>query len=114
MKFYIRLKQLRQKKKLTQGELAAVLGMKPTAISNYEANRNEPSFEKLIALADYFDVSSDYLLGISDAYIPISGEVLDRDMIELFNLYQQLTPENTNSLRTYAKFLYSCQEGKKA
>lgn len=112
MKFHLRLKQLRQKKKLTQGELANILGLKPTTISNYESNRNEPSFDKLIALADYFDVSSDYLLGISDAYIPISGEVLDRDIINLFNLYQQLSPENAKSLKSYADFLYSKQEEK--
>ena len=45
MNFHLRLKQLRQKKGLTQGELAGILGLKPTAISNYESNRNEPSFE---------------------------------------------------------------------
>ena len=55
MTFHTRLKQLRQKHNLTQSELADILGLKPTAISNYEAGRNEPSFEKLIALSKYFD-----------------------------------------------------------
>ena len=57
MTFNVRLKQLRQKHKLTQSELADILGLKPTAISNYESKRNEPSFDKLIALSKYFDIS---------------------------------------------------------
>lgn len=105
MTFNVRLKQLRQNHKLTQGELANILGLKPTAISNYESKRNEPSFDKLIALSKYFDVSCDYLLGISDSYLPISGEVLDKDIVEFFNLYQQLSDANTKELRDYAKYL---------
>jgi transcriptional regulator with XRE-family HTH domain len=105
MNFHIRLKQLRQKNKLTQGELASILGLKPTAISNYESERNEPSFEKLIALSKYFDVSCDYLLGITDAYLPIGGEVLDRDIVEFFDLYQQLNEESAEELKNYTKYL---------
>lgn len=110
MNFNTRLKQLRLKNKLTQSELANILGLKPTAISNYESQRNEPSFEKLIALSKYFDVSCDYLLGITDAYLPVGGEVLDKDIVEFFDLYQQLTPENAEELRNYIKYLLYKQE----
>lgn len=110
MNFNNRLKQLRQKHKLTQSELADILGLKPTAISNYESKRNEPSFDKLIALSKYFDVSCDYLLGISDAYLPIGGEVLDKDIVSFFNLYQQLNDENSAELRSYADYLLYRQE----
>ncbi len=105
MNFNIRLKQLRQKHKLTQSELADILNLKPTAVSNYESQRNEPSFEKLIALSKYFDVSCDYLLGISDAYLPVGGEVLDKDIVDFFSLYQQLSPENVKDLKNYANYL---------
>ena len=105
MNFNIRLKQLRQKHKLTQSELADILNLKPTAVSNYESQRNEPSFEKLIALSKYFDVSCDYLLGISDAYLPVGGEVLDKDIVDFFSLYQQLSPENIKDLKNYANYL---------
>jgi transcriptional regulator with XRE-family HTH domain len=105
MNFNARLKQLRQKNKLTQGELADILGLKPTAISNYESERNEPSFDKLIALSKYFDVSCDYLLGVTDSYLPVGGEVLDKDIVELFDLYQQLSSENVADLKNYAKYL---------
>ncbi len=105
MTFNKRLKTLRQRHRLTQSELATILELKPTAISNYESSRNEPSFSKLIALAQYFDVSCDYLLGISDSYLPIGGEVLDRDIVEFFQLYQQLSAEHVVQLADYAKYL---------
>ena len=110
MNFNLRLKQLRQRHKLTQSELAAILSLKPTAISNYESKRNEPSFDKLIALSKYFDVSCDYLLGISDAYLPVGGEVLDKDIVDFFNLYQQLSQESASELRSYAEYLIYKQE----
>ena len=110
MAFNVRLKQLRQNHKLTQGELANILGLKPTAISNYESKRNEPSFDKLIALSKYFDVSCDYLLGVSDAYLPIGGEVLDKDIVEFFNLYQQLDDAGSKEVRDYAKYILFRQE----
>lgn len=105
MNFSIRLKQLRQKHKMTQSDLAKILGLKPTAISNYESERNEPSFDKLIVLSEYFDVTIDYLLGVSDSYLPVGGEVLDRDIVEFFDLYQQLSPENVAELRKFTEYL---------
>lgn len=105
MKFNARLKQLRLSHKLTQSELAEILGLKPTAISNYESKRNEPSFEKLIALSEYFDVSCDYLLGITDSYLPVGGEVLDKDIVDFFDMYQQLNQENINELKNYLQYL---------
>lgn len=110
MNFNVRLKQLRQKHRLTQGDLADILSLKPTAISNYESSRNEPSFEKLIALSRYFNVSCDYLLGITDAYFPVSGEVIDKDIVEFFNLYQQLDQESIQLIREYMDFLLYRQE----
>lgn len=105
MKFHIRLKQLRLDHKLTQSELADVLGLKPTAISNYESQRNEPSFEKLIMLSEYFEVSCDYLLGISDSYLPVGGEVLDKDIVEVFDMYQQLDREYVDELKKFTGYL---------
>ncbi|MDO5521932.1 MAG: helix-turn-helix transcriptional regulator [bacterium] len=113
MDFSVRLKQLRQKHRLTQSELADILELKPTAISNYESQRNEPSFQKLISLSQYFDVSCDYLLGVTDSYLPIGGEVLDKEIVDFFNLYQQLSPESTRELKEFANYLVYKQEHKK-
>lgn len=105
MGFGNRLKELRQQKGLTQADLANILNLGPTAISNYEANRNEPTFEKLLQLAEYFEVSCDYLLGKSDKYLPVEGEIIDCDIIEIFNLYQEMNLESIAEFKNFAKYL---------
>lgn len=58
-----RLKQLRQKKGLTQQKLAEILGIKRNTYSDWENGKTEPSFENLIKLADLLEVSLDWLFG---------------------------------------------------
>lgn len=59
----MRLKELRTAHNLSQKQLADVLGTTARAISFYENGLREPNIAALIALADYFGVSVDYLLG---------------------------------------------------
>ena len=61
-----KLRALRMEKKLTQNELAARLGIVGASVSSYEKNKQYPSVEVLIQLCQTFDVSADYLLGLSD------------------------------------------------
>lgn len=65
-----RLKTMREERHLTQKDLATLLGMTPKAISFYELGERQPSNELLLKLAQYFDVTTDYLLGKDDEYIP--------------------------------------------
>ena len=58
-----RLRELREKKNLTQTALAKDLKVSNTTISNWEAGYRQPDLETLIRIANYFDVSLDYLLG---------------------------------------------------
>ena len=62
----IRLKELRQKRRISQVKLAMDLNMNQNSISRYETGEREADYETLIALADYFGVSVDYLLGRTD------------------------------------------------
>ena len=66
MNFGERLKQLRVVKNLTQKQLAIETETSERGIQNYEMGIRKPAFDVLIALADYFDVSLDYLVGRSD------------------------------------------------
>lgn len=61
--FALTLRMLRLAHGLTQQELAEHLGISPVTISGYELGRREPSIEMLERIADYFDVTVDYLLG---------------------------------------------------
>lgn len=58
-----RLKELREKKHISQVKLAMDLNMNQNTISRYECGVHEADYETLIKLADYFGVSIDYLLG---------------------------------------------------
>lgn len=61
-----RLKILREEKDLKQGELAKILSVSPSTIGMYERNEREPNNLLTIKLAEYFNVTTDYLLGKSD------------------------------------------------
>ena len=64
--FSERLKNERISKGYTQKRVAEVLGVTYNAISQYESGIREPNIDFLIKICDFFDVSSDYLLGRTD------------------------------------------------
>ncbi|NLK53214.1 MAG: helix-turn-helix transcriptional regulator [Syntrophomonadaceae bacterium] len=65
-----RLKDLRAAKKKKQHEVADYLGITRPAYTAYESGNRQPDFETLQKLADYFNVSTDYLLGRTDVPNP--------------------------------------------
>lgn len=71
--FSKRLIQLRKEKGLLQGELAKVLNIEQAAVSHWENGRRTPDNDMLMTLANYFDVSTDYLLGRSENRNPSNG-----------------------------------------
>lgn len=60
------LKELRKRRGLSQLRLAMELGMNQNSISRYESGEREADYQTLIQLADYFNVSIDYLLERTD------------------------------------------------
>lgn len=66
MNFSGRLKELRQQADISQKDLAALVGISARAFRFYESGEREPNIATLITLADYFNVSLDYLIGRSD------------------------------------------------
>lgn len=61
-----RLYALRKQKKLSQDGLAAVLGVTHTQISDLEKGKTGTTLDKLFAICKYFNVSADYLLGLTE------------------------------------------------
>lgn len=64
--FRERLSQLRKEKGLTQLDLATILNTTQRRISYLEQGKVEPDLSTLVALAHYFEVSTDYLIGIKE------------------------------------------------
>lgn len=62
----MRIKYLRQKKKISQQKMAMDLNMNQNTVSRYETGEREPGIKELIMIADYFGVTVDFLIGHSD------------------------------------------------
>lgn len=65
-KFAERLKELRIEKELSQAAVAKGTGLSQNAIAQWENDKRVPNINALIAIAQFFDVSADYLLGLQD------------------------------------------------
>lgn len=84
--FAKKLKDLRLEKNLNQSQIADLLGVTYFTVGKWENSKAEPSFDTLKKLAEFFDVSTDYLLGREDdlgvkgytrSTEPLSGEEAD-------------------------------------
>ena len=60
------MREIRKERGISQLKLAIDLNMNQNTISRYETGERQAGYEELIAIADYFDVSIDYLLGRTD------------------------------------------------
>lgn len=67
--FGIRLAKLREKKRLSQSQLAERLGITKSMVSAYENSARKPSYAVLLRIAGMFNVSLDYLLGMENQVI---------------------------------------------
>lgn len=104
-----KLKELRNEKRCTQLDVAKFLNIARTTYSAYEQGANEPDFKTLIKLADYFHVSTDYLLEHEcEDKIDITALTnVQRNTIEII---QNLNSKNCERLLAYAEGLLAGQE----
>lgn len=65
-KFGKRLKELREERHLSQDALGKIFNVKGPTVSRWETNQIEPDYSTLIKLATFFNVTTDYLLGLED------------------------------------------------
>lgn len=65
LKLRLRLRDLREDNEMSQADMAKLLGCSQQTYSRYESHTTEIPLEQLIRLAEYYDTSVDYLLGIT-------------------------------------------------
>lgn len=91
-----KIKNLRIDKGITQPELAKILNVSNAVISFWENNQNEPKATYLKALAEYFQISVDYLLGLENDYgvkVAVSmGDACTVEERQLVTKYRELNP----------------------
>lgn len=109
-----RIKQLRENKNMLQDELAKVLNVTQKTISNYENGTRDIPTEYLIKLAEFFNVSTDYLLGTSD--VKNNTETFDKDKL-YFALSKEdedyISDELKDKILEFAKFAIEQEKKKK-
>lgn len=69
-----RIQELRKARNMSQVELAKALNVTKQSVSNWENSNIQPSIDMLVRIAEYFNVSTDYLLGLETRrYLEITG-----------------------------------------
>lgn len=100
--FSERVIKLRKETNITQSELAKRLGIPRTTYSNYENGNRQPDYETLQKIANYFGVSSDYLIGMSEK----SSSEVREDKHEYFeDKYGPVTDEEKEELAKHLQYL---------
>lgn len=103
-----RIRELRAEKGLLQRELATVIHVAPNTISQFESGKANPSYEVLISLATFFDVSTDYLLGRTDDFGNVvstaQAQTYSADVQELVDIYDSLDEMHRVQVLEYARY----------
>ena len=109
----LRLSNARKRKGLTQDELSALVHVSRQAYSLYEKGSRHPSLETVAAIAQILDVSSDYLLGLTDD--PYPAITLDPHGREMLQTYQSLDERGRNmidvTLKEQSRYLSDPDDG---
>jgi len=113
-----RLAELRKEMKMRQKDLAAHLNTSVSTVSNYENSVNAVDIETLNKLADFFDVTTDYLLGRTDYRCPpdILQKFRKEDIYirEINDTMLTLDPAARNSVAEFVRFIAQQQKQKKS
>lgn len=90
------LKKLRKSRNLSQKALGAKVGLSKAVISKYENGMSYPSFDVLIRIAQYFGVTTDYLLGVLESKtVDVSG-LTDSQVDSIHQLISEFHKANIN------------------
>lgn len=99
MEFSENLKYLRKSVQYTQKKLADYLGLSANTVCEWEKGRSEPSIATIKKMAELFDVSADYLLGLEDDFgartapaPAVMGDTNNAQERELLELFRTLSP----------------------
>ena len=97
-----RIKELRESKGLRQGDLAKILGIRQNTLSTWETGKYEPDSASIKQIADYFNVSVDYVIG-RVPWTRMPGDQIDMPkMMLLINTASEMTIEQFDNLLSVA------------
>ena len=107
-----RLKKIRKEKNVTQGQVAEYIGTTRANYTGYETGARKPPHDKIIKLSEFFGVSTDYLLGMTDIRTPIkelsadeklTSIIYNQEIHEAFQDYDTWSEEDKKELIAYLR-----------
>ena len=110
MGFSERLKLLRRNADVTQDQLAQYLQVSRSTIAGYETKNRQPDYDKLYMIAQFFHVSTDYLISGKESHpveVSSSGPAINERIIQyqLKTVFMSLSPKSKQDLLEYANLL---------
>lgn len=110
----LKLKSLRENNHFTQKDFATILGISQQTYCNYENNKHDIPLHHLRKLAELYQVTSDYLLGLTNHKVPLpqmnAKFYKNLSYGEFLELLMSLKTDVRKSLIDYANFLWSRQK----
>ena len=103
----MRLKKLREEQGLSQEGLGLRLNVSQSTVSAYEVGERTPDLETLIAIAQFFGVSLDYLVGLSDMKQQLRQSDLTTSELAHLYMYRQLSDTDKEKVSAYIEGLKS-------
>ena len=97
----LRLKQLREERHLSQAGLALNLNLSQSTVSAYEVGDLTPDLETLVAIAQFFGVSLDYLAGLTEQKRLMAQSDLSPEELAHLYAYRQLNPRQQERVEAY-------------
>ena len=101
-KFGENLRKLRDRHDMTQEALGKLLNVTQSTIAYYESGKKQPTLETLIIIANYFEVSTDFLLNRTNV-VSTASEISKSDS-ELLNKINKLSNENRKEIESYINY----------
>lgn len=108
-----RIKELRNEKGITQADLAKILKISDRAVGYYENGDREPDYTTLLKIAEYFDVSIDYLLGRVEVRKDTTSAPADKEFVAFYEGYKDLDDADKEILKATLDAFVRAKKGDK-
>ncbi|GGE58363.1 helix-turn-helix domain-containing protein [Priestia taiwanensis] len=114
-----RMRHIRKVHAYTQTRVAQALGMSNVQLSRYESGERKPEPEMIKAIASFYEVSTDYLLGTIDAYTHKDDTAIDKALNDpelglWFKDIQDASPERQEELKQFWEFIKTKEKDRKS
>lgn len=108
---YIRIKELCAERGITLAKLEEDTGLSSSIIRKWK-NNTSPSIDKVKVIAEYFNVSTDYLVGLSGISTPAEALIGDEDFVSLQRAKSRMSPQDRDKMMRMLKIGFEYAFGK--